>query len=217
MLRILFVNSVTAQSVLEVRTLKLAIQQRRQEQSPKDLRSWVADRANEGDARAAAQLRGCGRRQHDFLTTKLCECGLDWRPEFINGCEVGHHHTKCLGLIYAAENLPADSLQLIGDLVGQRKDERSVDTLKWNVQPLVVVESKKLRLSGFALEIHDDVFSQCVFLPDFEHRKELIEMALCESGIDGKPELSALFCGSNDSALRSGCGLRLRSHVVVLI
>jgi hypothetical protein len=36
----------------------LAIQQRRQEAFPKDLRSWVADRADEGDARAAAQLRG---------------------------------------------------------------------------------------------------------------------------------------------------------------
>jgi hypothetical protein len=41
-----------------VRALKLAIQQRRQEAFPKDLRSWVADRADEGDARAAAQLRG---------------------------------------------------------------------------------------------------------------------------------------------------------------
>jgi hypothetical protein len=51
-------SRVTAQSVLEVRALKLAIQQRRQEASPKDLRSWVADRADEGDARAAAQLRG---------------------------------------------------------------------------------------------------------------------------------------------------------------
>jgi len=51
-------SQAVAQSVLEVRTLKLAIQQRRQEAFPKDLRSWVADRANEGDARAAAQLRG---------------------------------------------------------------------------------------------------------------------------------------------------------------
>ena len=47
-----------AQSVLEVRALKLSVQQRRQEAFPKDLRSWVADRADEGDARAAAQLRG---------------------------------------------------------------------------------------------------------------------------------------------------------------
>ncbi len=39
-------------------SLKLSIQQRRQEAFPKDLRSWVADRAAEGDARAAAQLRG---------------------------------------------------------------------------------------------------------------------------------------------------------------
>ena len=44
--------------MLEVRALKLSIQQRRQEAFPKDLRSWVADRADEGDARAAAQLRG---------------------------------------------------------------------------------------------------------------------------------------------------------------
>ena len=51
-------SQATAQSVLEVRALKLAIQQRRREQNPKDLRSWVADRADEGDARAAAQLRG---------------------------------------------------------------------------------------------------------------------------------------------------------------
>jgi hypothetical protein len=51
-------SQATAQSVLEVRALKLAIQQRRREQFPKGLRSWVADRAGEGDARAAAQLRG---------------------------------------------------------------------------------------------------------------------------------------------------------------
>ena len=44
--------------MLEVRALKLSIQQKRQEAFPKDLRSWVADRAGEGDARAAAQLRG---------------------------------------------------------------------------------------------------------------------------------------------------------------
>ena len=51
-------SQAAAQSVLEVRSLKLAIQKRRQEAFPKDLRSWVADRADEGDARAAAQLRG---------------------------------------------------------------------------------------------------------------------------------------------------------------
>ena len=54
----ILLSQATAQSVLEVRALKLAIQQRRKEQFPKDLRSWVADRAVEGDARAAAQLRG---------------------------------------------------------------------------------------------------------------------------------------------------------------
>ncbi len=51
-------SQATAQSVLEVRALKVSIQQRRQEAFPKDLRSWVADRASEGDARAAVQLRG---------------------------------------------------------------------------------------------------------------------------------------------------------------
>ena len=38
--------------------MKHTIQQRRQGAFPKNLRAWVADRANEGDARAAAQLRG---------------------------------------------------------------------------------------------------------------------------------------------------------------
>ena len=51
-------SQAAAQSVLEVRALKLSVQQRRQEAFPKNLRSWVADRADEGDARAAAQLRG---------------------------------------------------------------------------------------------------------------------------------------------------------------
>jgi hypothetical protein len=54
----ILLSQVAAQSVLEVRSLKLSIQQRRKEAFPKDLRSWVADRADEGDARAAAQLRG---------------------------------------------------------------------------------------------------------------------------------------------------------------
>ena len=54
----ILLSQAAAQSVLEVRALKLAIQQRRKEAFPKDLRSWVADRASEGDARAAAQLRG---------------------------------------------------------------------------------------------------------------------------------------------------------------
>jgi len=80
------------------------------------------------------------------------------------------------------------------------------DTLKWNVQSLVVVELKELRLSGLDFETHNDVFSQGVLSPDFEHGKKLVEMALGEFGIDSEPELSALHCGRNDSALRSGCG-----------
>ena len=100
--------------------------------------------------------------------------------------EIGHHHAKCLGFIYAAENLPANSLQFIGNLVRQRKHECGVDTLKWNVQPRTVVEPNKLRLSGVALETHDDVLSESVLSPDFQHSKKLVEIALGKSGIDGE-------------------------------
>ena len=51
-------SQATAQSVIEMRTLNATVQQRRQEQFPKNLRTWVANRASERDARAAAQLRG---------------------------------------------------------------------------------------------------------------------------------------------------------------
>jgi hypothetical protein len=131
--------------------------------------------------------------------------------------EIGHHQAKCLGPIHPAENLSANSLQFIGDLEGQREYESGVDTLKWNVQPLVVVERNKLRLSGLALETHDDVLSEGVLSPDFEHGKKLVEMALGKFGIDGQPELSALLCGRDDPALRSGCGLLRGRHMVSLL
>lgn len=51
-------SEAAAHSVLEVRALKQSIQKRRHEAFPKNLRTWVADRASEGDVRAAAQLRG---------------------------------------------------------------------------------------------------------------------------------------------------------------
>jgi hypothetical protein len=51
-------SQAAAQTVIEIRALKLAVQQRRQEAFPKNLRTWVAERAADGDARAAAQLRG---------------------------------------------------------------------------------------------------------------------------------------------------------------
>jgi hypothetical protein len=54
----ILLSQATAQSVINMRTLKMTVQRRRHEQFPKNLRSWVADRAGEGDARAAAQLRG---------------------------------------------------------------------------------------------------------------------------------------------------------------
>jgi hypothetical protein len=98
----------------------------------------------------------------------------------MNEGEIGHHHAKCLGPIHPAENLSADSFQFIGNLERQGKHECGVDTLKWNVQPLVVVERNKLRLSGLALETHDDVLSQGVLSADFEHSEKLAEMALGE-------------------------------------
>jgi hypothetical protein len=95
--------------------------------------------------------------------------------------EIGHHHAKCLGPIHSAENLSANSIQLIGDFVCQWKHECGVDTLKWNVQPLIVVERKKLRLRGLGFETHDNVFSQGVLVPDFQHCKKLAKMALGKS------------------------------------
>jgi hypothetical protein len=130
--------------------------------------------------------------------------------------EIGHHHTECLGPIHAAENLAANTIQLIGYIVCQRKYECGVNALEWNVQPLVVVERNKLCLRGLGFEIHDDVFRQGVLPADFEHGKKLTEMALGEFGIDGEPELSALLCGRNDSVLRSGSGFPRSGHVVSL-
>jgi hypothetical protein len=86
-------SQAAAHSVLEVHSLKLSIQKRRQEAFPKNLRTWVADRANEGDARAAAQLRGwryADQRNQRRLDATLepsalhigpppdCDSGTDW-------------------------------------------------------------------------------------------------------------------------------------------
>ena len=137
--------------------------------------------------------------------------------QFMDECKVGHHHAKCLGPIYSAENLAANSFQFVGNIEGQGKYESGVNALEWNVQPLGVVERNKLRLCGLGFETHDDVFSQGVLSPDFEYGKELVEMALGEFGIDGQPELSALLCWRNDSALRSGCGFLRGRHRVFLV
>jgi hypothetical protein len=76
-------SQATAQSVLEVRALKLSIQRRRQEAFPKNLRAWVADRADEGDARAAAQLRGwryADQRNQRRIDASLEANGLHFGP-----------------------------------------------------------------------------------------------------------------------------------------
>ena len=101
--------------------------------------------------------------------------------------EIGHHHAKCLGPIYSAENLAANSIQLIGYLVCQWEYESGVNALKWNLQPRAVIERNKLLLRGLGLEIHDDVFREGVLPPDLEHGKKLAEMAFREFGIDGQP------------------------------
>ena len=54
----ILLSEAVAASVIELRTLKLSTQKTRQAQFPKSLRTWVAERAAEGDARATSQLRG---------------------------------------------------------------------------------------------------------------------------------------------------------------
>lgn len=79
----ILLSQAAAQSVLEVRALKLSIQQRRQEAFPKNLRTWVEDKASEGDARAAAQLRGwryADQRNQRRLDARLEENGLHIGP-----------------------------------------------------------------------------------------------------------------------------------------
>jgi hypothetical protein len=76
-------SQAAAQSVLEVRALKLFVQQRRQDAFPKNLRSWVADRADEGDTRAAAQLRGwryADQRNQRRLDARLEENAMHIGP-----------------------------------------------------------------------------------------------------------------------------------------
>jgi hypothetical protein len=81
-------SQVAAHSVLEVRALKQSIQKRRQEAFPKNLRTWVADKASEGDARAAAQLRGwryADQRNLRRLDARLESGALHIAPSPENG------------------------------------------------------------------------------------------------------------------------------------
>jgi hypothetical protein len=54
----ILLSEAVAASIIELRTLKSSTQKTRQAHFPQNLRTWVAERAAEGDARAAAQLRG---------------------------------------------------------------------------------------------------------------------------------------------------------------
>ena len=131
----------------------------------------------------------------------------------MNEGEVGHHNAKRFGIVHSAENLPAHSLQLVGNIVGQREHERRINTLKRNAQPRAIIESHKLRLCRLGFEIHDDELREGVLSPDFKHGKELAEMGLGKFGIHRKAELSPLLCWSNDSALRSGSRLLRWDHI----
>ena len=90
-------SQTAAQSVLEVRALKLSVQQRRQEAFPKNLRSWVADRADEGDARAAAQLRGwryADQRNQRRLDARLESDALHIAPSPDNGASADWYRLR---------------------------------------------------------------------------------------------------------------------------
>jgi hypothetical protein len=70
----ILLSEAVAASVIELRTLKMSTLKTRQTQFPKNLRTWVAERAAEGDARAAAQLRGwryADQRNQRRLDTNL--------------------------------------------------------------------------------------------------------------------------------------------------
>jgi hypothetical protein len=71
----ILLSEAVAASVIELRTLKMSTLKTRQAQFPKNLRTWVADRAGEGDVRAAAQLRGW--RYADQRTQRRLDAALE--------------------------------------------------------------------------------------------------------------------------------------------
>jgi hypothetical protein len=80
----ILLSEAVAASVIELRTHKMSTQKTRQAQSPKNLRTWVAERAAEGDARAAAQLRGwryADQRDQRRLDGRLETNALHLGPE----------------------------------------------------------------------------------------------------------------------------------------
>ena len=71
----ILLSEAVAASVIELRTLKMSTLKTRHAQFPKNLRTWVADRAGEGDVRAAAQLRGW--RYADQRTQRRLDAALE--------------------------------------------------------------------------------------------------------------------------------------------
>jgi hypothetical protein len=80
----ILLSEAVAASVIELRTLKMSTQKTRQAQFPKNLRTCVAERAAEGDARAAAQLRGwryADQRTQRRLDARLETNALHFGPQ----------------------------------------------------------------------------------------------------------------------------------------
>ncbi len=78
----ILISEAVSQSVIEMHVLKEAILQKRRAATPKDYRTWVTDRASDGDARAAAQLRGWhyqDQRNEKKLEQRLEAAGLHIR------------------------------------------------------------------------------------------------------------------------------------------
>lgn len=71
----ILLSETVAASVIELRALKVSTQKTRQDQFPRNLRTWVAERAEAGDARAAAQLRGW--RYADQRNQRRMEAALE--------------------------------------------------------------------------------------------------------------------------------------------
>jgi hypothetical protein len=79
----ILLSEAVAASVIELRTLKSSTQKTRQAHFPQNLRTWVAERAAEGDVRAAAQLRGwryADQRNQRRLEATLEANGLHLGP-----------------------------------------------------------------------------------------------------------------------------------------
>ena len=132
--------------------------------------------------------------------------------EVMDEGKIGHDHAKCFGVSDSSEDLCSDSIQFVENFVRQRSDDSGVDSLKWNVPPLIFVKILKFCLSGLGFETHDDVLGEGVPSPDLKYGKESFEIALGEPGIDCEPDLKPLRFGGDDSVLQRIFNCILSGH-----